>query len=159
MSRVEHPVYYNRQDGIECIDVIRHYVCDIANALKYLWRAGLKTEMGIPNKEKEIEDLNKALWYINDYIQKDMALYSHSVSHERISAIIKVHIGHYIEQIVEPYEENVKSAMFSLLHVGLVSYGRAYCITFYEQEIKNAQKHIEERIHELEESIQNKGLV
>ena len=67
-NNVNHPKHYNSHpNGIECIDIIRHYVCDIANAIKYLWRAGLKPEMGMEDAEKEIEDLKKALWYIEDY--------------------------------------------------------------------------------------------
>ena len=37
MEHVNHPKHYNQHPaGIECIDIIRHYTCDIANALKYL---------------------------------------------------------------------------------------------------------------------------
>jgi hypothetical protein len=36
MEHVNHPAHYQRKDGIECIDIISHYVCDIANAIKYL---------------------------------------------------------------------------------------------------------------------------
>ena len=58
MEHVNHPQHYNSHpNGIECIDIIRHYVCDIANAIKYLWRAGLKVELGMEDAEKEIEDL------------------------------------------------------------------------------------------------------
>ena len=52
---VNHPAHYNQHPaGIECIDIIRHYTCDIANAIKYLWRAGLKPEMGKQDAEKKI---------------------------------------------------------------------------------------------------------
>ena len=62
MEHVNHPKHYNSHpNGIECIDIIRHYVCDIANAIKYLWRAGLKAEMGMENAEKEIEDLKSRI--------------------------------------------------------------------------------------------------
>ena len=70
MNRVDHPEYYKHPSGIECIDVVRHYNFYIGNAIKYLWRAGLKTEEGITSIDKEIEDLNKAIWYINDRIQE-----------------------------------------------------------------------------------------
>lgn len=68
---VNHPVYYNSHpSGIECIDIARHYCFDIGNALKYLWRAGLKQDADKTDKEKEIEDLQKAIWYINDRIEQ-----------------------------------------------------------------------------------------
>ena len=83
IDRVRHPVYYNTDCPvikvgvgenkstvqIECIDVIRDMPTWKGNAIKYLWRAGLKTELGIPNKEKEIEDLRKAIFYIEDKIR------------------------------------------------------------------------------------------
>ena len=70
-NRVNHPDYYNSHpSGIECIDIIRHYCFDIGNAIKYLWRAGLKKEIGLDEKQKEIEDLKKAIWYIKDRIKQ-----------------------------------------------------------------------------------------
>lgn len=68
---VNHPKYYNSHpSGIECITIARHYCFSIGNAIKYLWRAGLKQEEGIADREKEIQDLEKAVWYINDRIQQ-----------------------------------------------------------------------------------------
>lgn len=66
---VNHPSHYtSHPSGIECIEITRHYCFSIGNAIKYLWRAGLKKEMGLEDREKEIEDLRKAIWYINDRI-------------------------------------------------------------------------------------------
>lgn len=70
-DNVNHPRWYtNHPSGIECIEVIRHYCFDIGNAIKYLWRAGLKTEEGMTDKDKEIQDLKKAIWYIKDRIKQ-----------------------------------------------------------------------------------------
>jgi len=55
---------------IECINVIRNMPAWKGNAIKYLWRAGLKKEEGLSDKEKTIEDLNKAIWYINNKIEE-----------------------------------------------------------------------------------------
>lgn len=67
---VNHPSHYcSHPSGIECIEITRHYTFDIGNAIKYLWRAGLKKEQGLSDKEKEIEDCKKAIWYINDHIK------------------------------------------------------------------------------------------
>lgn len=69
-SRVEHPKHYNSHpSGIECIEIVRHHDFNIGNAIKYLWRAGIKTEEGISNKDKQIEDLEKAIFYIKDEIK------------------------------------------------------------------------------------------
>lgn len=65
-NRVEHPSYYQNKKT-ECIEIIRHYTCDIANVIKYLWREGEKEEKGLTRQQKAIEDLKKAIWYLEDY--------------------------------------------------------------------------------------------
>lgn len=72
-DKVNNPKHYtSHPSGIECIEITRHYDYCIGNAIKYLWRAGLKSENGMQDKEKEIEDLRKAIWYINDKIENLM---------------------------------------------------------------------------------------
>lgn len=71
MDKVNRPMHYtSHPSGIECIQIARHYCFSIGNAFKYLWRAGLKTEEGYSSIEKEIEDLEKAKWYIDDRINQ-----------------------------------------------------------------------------------------
>lgn len=60
--------YTSHPSGVECIEITRHYCFAIGNAIKYLWRAGLKSEEGMSDIDKEIEDLKKAKWYIDDRI-------------------------------------------------------------------------------------------
>lgn len=68
---VNHPKHYtSHPSGVECIEITRHYCFSIGNAIKYLWRAGLKAEQGMEDKQKEIQDLEKAIWYINDRIKQ-----------------------------------------------------------------------------------------
>lgn len=68
---VNHPSHYtSHPSGVECIDITRHYCFSIGNAIKYLWRAGLKKDAGLADKQKELEDLNKAKWYIDDRIKQ-----------------------------------------------------------------------------------------
>ena len=68
---VNHPKWYTQHpSGIECIEITRHYCFAIGNAIKYLWRAGLKVDAGLTDKQKEIEDLEKAIWYIKDRIKQ-----------------------------------------------------------------------------------------
>lgn len=70
IDNVEHPQHYtSHPSGVECITITQHYNFCIGNAIKYLWRAGLKQEGGIPQRAKEIEDLRKAIWYIERQIQ------------------------------------------------------------------------------------------
>ncbi len=59
-DNVNHPKHYTSDpSGIECIQVTEHRNFCIGNAIKYLWRAGLKD-----GDEKQVEDLRKAVWYI-----------------------------------------------------------------------------------------------
>lgn len=70
-DNVNHPKHYtSHPSGVECIDITRHYCFSIGNAIKYLWRAGLKKEEGLEDKQKEIEDLEKSIWYIKDRIKQ-----------------------------------------------------------------------------------------
>lgn len=63
-SPVDHPPHYNAHpSGVECIDIVEHYGFNIGNAIKYLWRAGLKSQ-------NPIEDLRKSVWYINREIER-----------------------------------------------------------------------------------------
>ena len=68
---VNHPKHYTSDpSGIECIQVTRWRNFNVGNAMKYLWRAGLKDDIGRDEMSKQIEDLQKAIWYIKDEIQR-----------------------------------------------------------------------------------------
>jgi hypothetical protein len=66
---VNHPAHYTSSNvkcpgcerDIECIDVTRSLDFNLGNAIKYIWRA--------PYKGNAVEDLKKAIWYIEDYIK------------------------------------------------------------------------------------------
>lgn len=67
IDNVNHPPHYNNSEAhcdcgrsIECIDITRHMNFNIGNAVKYLWRCDLKG--------RSVEDLKKAIWYIQDEI-------------------------------------------------------------------------------------------
>lgn len=71
-DKVNHPSHYTwlkEKCGIEVIDITRHLSFDRGNAVKYLLRAGYKSEEGYSDKQKLIEDLKKAIFYINDEIK------------------------------------------------------------------------------------------
>ena len=64
-DNVNQPSHYcSHPSGIECIEITRHHDFTIGNAIKYLWRAGLK------DSADEIQDLEKASWYIQDKINQ-----------------------------------------------------------------------------------------
>lgn len=60
---VNKPPHYNEHpSGVECITITEHFNFCVGNAIKYLWRVGLKGDA--------IEDLKKARWYIDREIAK-----------------------------------------------------------------------------------------
>ena len=68
-DNVNHPEWYtSHPSGIECIEITKHHDFCIGNAIKYLWRAGLKKDSSMQDIDKQIEDLKKAVWYINTEI-------------------------------------------------------------------------------------------
>ena len=60
---VDHPKHYNQHpSGVECIEIVRHMGFNLGNVVKYLWRDGIK------DVEVELQDLEKAVWYLQDEI-------------------------------------------------------------------------------------------
>ena len=63
VDQVNHPSHYTSDpSGIECIQITEHMGFNLGNAMKYVWRADLKHDA--------IEDLRKAMWYIQREIEK-----------------------------------------------------------------------------------------
>ena len=64
LDEVNQPKHYvSHPCGVECIQVVEHMNFCLGNAIKYIWRAGLKTE-------DQIKDLKKARWYIDREISR-----------------------------------------------------------------------------------------
>lgn len=60
---VNHPRHYlGHPSGVECIEIVEHLNFCVGNAIKYLWRAGLKGDA--------LEDLQKGRWYIDREIAR-----------------------------------------------------------------------------------------
>lgn len=60
---VNHPKHYtDHPSGIECIQITEHMGFNLGNAVKYIWRCDLKKDA--------IEDLKKAVWYVQREIAK-----------------------------------------------------------------------------------------
>ncbi len=150
-EQVNHPQHYNwRKDGIECIDIIRHYVYDIGAAIKYLWRAGKKQSQGKSERDKEIEDLKKAIWYIEDYIANKTELLTYYVSDREMLRRIELMTGYKANQITAPYDDYVSAAMYGLLFFGLIYNGDVCNGGNCKTVLRNAIKDIKNRIKEME---------
>jgi hypothetical protein len=64
---VNHPPHYTAHpSGVECIQITETMNFCLGNAIKYIWRADLKHDA--------IEDLKKAVWYVNREIKRREAL-------------------------------------------------------------------------------------
>lgn len=62
-EKVHHPPHYtDHPSGIECIQVTEHMGFCLGNAIKYIWRSD--------KKGSKVEDLKKAIWYINRELQR-----------------------------------------------------------------------------------------
>ena len=62
-EQLEHPKHYcSHPSGVECIQVTEWMNFNLGNAIKYIWRASLKG--------KELQDLKKAVWYIQREIER-----------------------------------------------------------------------------------------
>jgi hypothetical protein len=60
---VNHPPHYTAHpSGVECIQITETMNFCLGNAVKYIWRADLKDDA--------IEDLKKAVWYVNREIER-----------------------------------------------------------------------------------------
>lgn len=60
---VDHPKHYNSHpSGVEAITICEHMSFSVGNAVKYLFRAGLKGDA--------VTDLKKARWYIDREIKR-----------------------------------------------------------------------------------------
>ena len=63
---VNNPKHYTAHpSGIEAIQITEHMSFCLGNAVKYVWRAGLKSD-------SPVEDLRMARWYIDREIQRLM---------------------------------------------------------------------------------------
>jgi len=61
----EPPHYKAHPSGIECIQITEHMNFCLGNALKYIWRSD--------HKGADIQDLEKAMWYLQREIMRRRA--------------------------------------------------------------------------------------
>lgn len=70
---VNHPKHYTSDDcGVEAIEVTSLLPACISNAVKYVWRCG--------KKDEDLQELKKALWYINYSIDNDLPSFVNELS-------------------------------------------------------------------------------
>lgn len=74
-DRINHPKHYTDTPfGLEVIEITECYNFCVGNALKYIMRAGNKVEKGMTQEEKTMEDLGKAVWYLQREMERQKKL-------------------------------------------------------------------------------------
>ena len=77
MNAIDPLHYKEHPSGIECIKITQHMNFCLGNAIKYIWRAGKKGDA--------VEDLTKALWYVNMEIDRLNKEFTESEDDEKVA--------------------------------------------------------------------------
>ena len=109
---VHHPKHYISDDcGGEAIEITSLLPACISNAVKYVWRCG--------KKDEDLQELKKALWYVNYSIDNDLPSFvdqlSDSLEFQELVEIVKSHwVGNkymFIDAVYWGNQETMKKAL------------------------------------------------
>lgn len=109
---IHHPKHYTSDDcGVEAIEVTSLLPACISNAVKYVWRCG--------KKDEDLQELKKALWYINYSIDNDLPSFvdglSDSLGFQELVEKVKSHwVGNkymFIDAVYWGNQETMKKAI------------------------------------------------
>lgn len=109
---IHHPKHYTSDDcGVEAIEITSLLPACISNAVKYVWRCG--------KKDEDLQELKKALWYINYSIDNDLPSFvdqlSDSLEFQSLVEKVKSHwAGNkymFIDAVYWGNQENMKKAI------------------------------------------------
>ena len=109
---VHHPKHYTSDDcGVEAIEITSLLPACISNAVKYVWRCG--------KKDEDLQELKKALWYINYSIDNDLPSFvdqlSDSLEFQSLVERVKSHwVGNkymFIDAVYWGNQETMKKAL------------------------------------------------
>ena len=109
---IHHPKHYTSDGcGVEAIEVTSLLPACISNAVKYVWRCG--------KKDEDLQELKKALWYINYSIDNDLPSFigelSDSLEFQSLVEKVKSHwVGNkymFIDAVYWGNQETMKKAL------------------------------------------------
>ena len=109
---VHHPKHYTSDDcGVEAIEITSLLPACISNAVKYVWRCG--------KKDEDLQELKKALWYINYSIDNDLPSFVDELSdslefQELVEKVKSNWVGHkymFIDAVYWGNQETMKKAL------------------------------------------------
>lgn len=112
IDNVHHPEHYTSDDcGVEAIEVTSLLPACISNVVKYVWRCG--------KKDEDLQELKKALWYINYSIDNDLPSFvdqlSDSLEFQELVEKVKSHwVGNkymFIDAVYWGNQETMKKAL------------------------------------------------
>ena len=112
MDAIHHPKHYTSDGcGVEAIEVTSLLPACISNAVKYVWRCG--------KKDEDLQELKKALWYINYSIDNDLPSFvdelSDSLEFQELVEKVKSHwVGNkymFIDAVYWGNQETMKKAL------------------------------------------------
>lgn len=69
-EKVTKPSYYTWHPAIECYKVTQHFMSNLGQAIQYLWRSGNPEATKGQSKEELIQDLRKAIKFIEFEIER-----------------------------------------------------------------------------------------
>lgn len=70
-DKVKHPSHYTAHpSGVECYQITQWMTANVAQAMKYQWRAGLKKDPDKSQRAKHIEDLKKAQQFLQFEVER-----------------------------------------------------------------------------------------
>ena len=109
---IDHPKHYTSDDcGVEAIEITSLLPACISNTVKYVWRCG--------KKDEDLQELKKALWYINYSIDNDLPSFvdelSDSLEFQELVEKVKSHwVGNkymFIDAVYWGNQETMKKAL------------------------------------------------
>ena len=112
IDNVHHPKHYTSDDcGVEAIEITSLLPACISNAVKYVWRCG--------KKDEDLQELKKALWYINYSLDNDLPSFvdqlSDSLEFQGLVEKVKSHwVGNkymFIDAVYWGNQETMKKSL------------------------------------------------
>ena len=109
---IHRPKHYTSDDcGVEAIEITSLLPACISNAVKYVWRCG--------KKDEDLQELKKALWYINYSIDNDLPSFvddlSDSLEFQELVEKVKSHwVGNkymFIDAVYWGNQKTMKKAL------------------------------------------------
>lgn len=148
-DNVNHPAHYTQFEH-EVIELTRHLPFDAGNFIKYVLRS--------PFKGNKIEDLQKALWYAEDFAEHLKLKEVRAVSKKKYTKIFSK--WKYFEGVIQgldiPCAKNFSSLASTIVQSSVRCRGEGYhCNLGEKNETKRMQTYLKNTMYDNIEYIEN----